>query len=70
MTTLTQPGEMTIAPAFMTIGEADFLTVFDLVRLAPEQIVGAYSLIEQRRSTATPQRPHLGHTGHGLFFPK
>jgi hypothetical protein len=77
MTTLTQPGEMAIAPdlismPFMSVGEAEMLSALGAARIAPEQVAGAYSLLQPRRQN---RRPHFGHTffgrgRSGLFFPK
>lgn len=65
--------EMTIAPVFMSAGDSESWTAFDLARLSPDQIVGAYSLVARRPAAEIlrkPSRPHRGHSGFGLFFPK
>ena len=72
MTTLTQPGEMTLAPdlislASISVGEAEMLSTFAVTRIAPDQIAGAYSLVAPRRQ---PRRPFFGRGRAGLFFPK
>ena len=72
MTNLTQPREMTVAPALASAADTDLETIFSLSRLAPDQIAGAYSLIARNAvvSQRKVYRPRLIHPGYGLFYPK